>query len=287
MSAFVNPWGSAGSSTCQPVSREALCRSRTFWLRYDPGRKSWIDKTSFEPFLAPAETIACWLTEQGGRFELELRVGSSGQHAGVWLGLTALGATPRDAARLARHGNRAIMDSAIGFRWKVEPCAAPRLPRQHRFLQEGPAHRRLEKPEAEPYFLTALSRVARKGSPLVLCFRITLRHCTTDLFTQARQLRDLAMSTGSHDQAAHRAARIMDQAASLNVEACLHARRLPGEVPLRLLSGALTQDFEASLCWGNTPVLLEARPSVLRHFVNLLSASEMRPARHPLEDMPF
>ena len=287
MSGFENPWGSARSSTCQPLSREALCRSGTIWMRYSPGAKRWIDQTTFDPFLAPAETIACWLTERGGKYEVEFRIGSSGQHAGIWLGLTAIGATPRDAARLAREGNRTMADSISGFRWSAEPSDAPRLPRQVRYLHERTSPRRLEKPSTEPYFLSTMNRVARQGSPLVLCFRVTHQRCSTSVFHQAKLLRDLAMSNGEHHHMAHRAARIMDQAASLGLEVRLHSRRLPGEVPLELLANALTQDFEASLQWDRTPAQLEARPSVLRYFVNLLSASEKKHMRHLLEEMPF
>jgi hypothetical protein len=291
MNTAINPWGTVSRESCQPLSSQALCRSETIWLRHDPGRGAWLDKAGFDPFVAPAEMLACWLTERGARYELELRVGSSGQHAGVWFGLTALGATPREAARLARDGGRVLMDSVSSFRWKVRRCVAPALPRGVRHLGRGPTERPLMMPGPAPFYLTVLPKVARKGSPVVLRFRVTHRGGDTGLFSEARRLRDLAITSREHEASALRATRVIDQTAGLGVEISLHARRLPGEVPSRLLASALTQDLEASLQWGEEPVRLEASHALLRHLINLLSVSERRAPPGLLdalgEDMPF
>ena len=281
------------------LSLDSFVRSSPRWLRYSPRRGRWLAGFTSEPMHAPADIITMWLAEQGARIEIEVRIGSSGQHAGVWIGLKGVGATPREAERLAHAAAKTLVDAAEGFRWSLRPAVAPALPRQGRFLVPAAPGERLGGVSEPVDLLAVLDRAALPRYPIVFRFEGSLRGAPGDLLAEASRLRALAQARdpfppwfaqvqgGSHHGAlALSAQRILDEAAGLRVRMSVHSRRLPGELPLHLVSGAISADFGASLACGPSSVAIPADLSVLRCMLHLLSAAGER-ALPESPEIPF
>jgi hypothetical protein len=85
---------------------------------------------------------------------------------------------------------------------------------------------------------------------------------------------------------AWRAERILEEASGLQLCLALCGRKLPADLPLRLLAAGLTQDLQASLCWKTKPVWIPSELAILRNLIHLMSASAESPKKSR-DDLPF
>ncbi len=218
------------------------------------------------------EVLSQWLAESGGRHRLEFRFGGGGRHGGVWLGVAGVG----------RH----LADAFTAFLW--DPIQRPphKLPKRSLGLAAiGPPHR-LDGGEALLQSRGSLTQMAEPGAPLVLQVLLDLSRARPDLVREAAHVRNLAGARRkdtplrflspdggviTHPSARERAARVVDEAVGARAEVRVFSRRLPGELPLRVLARSLGNDLKGSVRWQQGPAPLDVGMETIRDLVRLLA----------------
>lgn len=275
--------------TSQPVflaphPMAALCVSSPMWSHV-PLKKGGATAEARGP--GAVQTIVQWLLERGGRHRLEVRLAASGGHAGVWLGVAGVGATPRDAAACGRRGKRELADALLAVKVADQGRCPPALPRQVRGLVlrgDGP---RLQADSGLSGTREALPECGRKGSPLVLRVQFDLSRASGELVGEARRTLQAAASARSPEPAwmmsrtgqlrridtpQRRALRVLDEAASLRIRVLVHGRSLPSALRLRILSDALQSDLGGTLAWAEDGEPLPCGVSVLEDGLRMLAS---------------
>ena len=266
----------------------AFTRSQYHWLHYRPGKVPWINDLQTSLRL-PADLLVRWLVEQGPSYEAELRIGTTGHHAGVWLGIRGVGATPRHAEKLGRRGAQTLVEAAAGFHWRLHTRAAPSLPHQRVHLATAGANTRFHTAPGRLVSPQIMSQIARPGAPLLLRLRARFRHTQPELARQAGEAMDQAFirwnpsnEPSSHDLTGgcskekhliDRAEHLLEELAGLQLSFSLHSSKLPGELPLRLLAEAFAQDLQGIVRWQPEAAWVPSELDLLGDFMHLLSAS--------------
>jgi hypothetical protein len=212
-----------------------------------------------------AAVLADWLLEAAGRHRLEFRLVTGGPQAGVWLGLSSVGATPSDADA-ARQAATAELGAALSaFRWQARRAdGAPTLPRCLAGLHTGP---RAAFVNHFSRTRRALGRLAPEHAPVVLRVQLDPTACAGHLVRDATALRLQARvqahrqiargTTGSarnaHVETIRRIEQLRDDATRVRVQIALHGDQHPGTLPLRLVASDISEDLASVATWGPAP----------------------------------
>lgn len=226
-----------------------------------------------------------WLLESADRHRIEIRLGTSGQHAGAWIGLSSVGATRSDADAAWHSASTELDDALRSFGWRARrQTDAPALPRTLAALHT---------PDRVPFVSHfrrtrhTMCRVAPKRAPLVLrvCVDPSPRHadhvrqaCTLRQQARVRALRALRAhardpSGGAriaHAETLRKIERLRDAVTAVRVRLTLCGRVHPGRLPLRLLDVATSEDLASIATWGPTPAsMLEGGYELLLELLDL------------------
>lgn len=276
-----------------PHPMAALCVSSAMWCHVPLRRGQTLAQAGGRGGSAGGvTTILQWLLERGGRHRLELRMAASGGHAGVWLGIAGVGATPRDAEACGRRGKRELADGLLAMRVAEQARRPAPLPARVRGLEARVEGQRLQAAGGFAATRQALPECSRRGAPLVLRVQFDLSQAAGELVSEAQRTWRAAVSAASPEPAwlmsrtgqlrridtpQRRAKRVLDEAAGLRIRVLVHGRTLPSALRLRILSDALEEDLGGSLAWGADGDPLPCGVSVLEDGLRVLTGRGASP----------
>ncbi|MCK6506739.1 hypothetical protein L6R53_25780 [Myxococcota bacterium] len=203
-----------------------------------------------------------WLAMAAGRYRAQVRIAASGRHAGVWLGLLALGATAREADSAGQRGRQELEQGLAELGWQVQPSEAPPLPRAWRCLDFGTTGPLGVGAPILPKVASSLERVARPGAPLVVVWTFDLSRARPAAVQQASPLRSqlyARITDPEPDDCPIERVRtlleclmLLDAAIDATVTIQVHAHRLPGAVPMQMLANQLSLSHSQPATWART-----------------------------------
>ena len=229
---------------------------------------------------AAVQALLQWVLHQGALYTLELRMGQSGQHRGIWLGITGRGATPGHAAQVSLEGRQNLEAFFQLNQWKARIRRAPRLPRWSAGLRFMPGCARMDSVHTLLPQRAYVSQLAERGAPLLLQLQMQLPAVSSGVYGRAEALRRGLKPAPCTRRAQQLQARqhallrnLMDDAADLSVTVRLSAQRPPSSLRLRKFAHA----FEGSRLvepWTPDPTPTPARLAVLRDALALMAGKE-------------
>jgi len=221
-----------------------------------------------------------WLLHQGALYTFELRLCGSGQHGGIWLGLTGHGATPRHAAEVARDGRERVESFLRLNRWRATVRKAPRLPRWSAGLCFRQSSKRMSSKHGLVAQRALVQHLAAPGSPLVMQLRMQAPAVSTEVYDHTRALerrmrnaRFVGFPSHVLDHHQSMIQKLKDDAADLTVTVHLSSARVPSALRLRQLASAFPGSRIAQP-WAEQPSPTRASLTVLRDGLALLAGRE-------------
>lgn len=226
------------------------------------------------------ESLLRWVLHQSALYTLELRLCGSGQHGGIWLGLTGRGATPRHAAQVSHEGRQMFASFFQMNHWSASIRRTPKLPRWTVGLCTRPDRSRLDSVQALLPQRASVQAYAERGVPLVLQMRMEAGTAAADVYQQASRLEQALDGTVRNRQARNLHNRhqtllrnLQDDAVDLSVTVHLSAARAPSSLRLRQLAAAFPESRVAQP-WGPTATPTPATLAVMRDALALMAGKE-------------
>ena len=258
-----------------------LISGPTTWFHVKGPRASRPTPLPHTELSSPAvQALLQWLLHEGSLYSTELRMCGSGQHRGIWLGLTGHGATLQHAREVSHEGRLMLASFFRLNQWTPTKRDPPSLPRWKAGLRFAPGRSRLESQHGLLPQRACVTRLAERGAPMVLQLCMQTRGLSPELSVQTGQLRRGLETHDGHRLPAnlvrHRHEmidRLQDEAADLTARVSLYAARAPSPMRQRKFAHAFPGSRVLSP-WGPEPTPTPAGVSLLRDSLALMARKE-------------